>query len=256
MGKDYVRKELEDKLDELSAIEKNALKELTKLPEGKIYAKRRGENCCQFFWKKDSETEYTEKVLKTICEQRKLIEKFVKKYNEKSVLDVVNKISEPKLEKIKMYVKDDMAYICDWYKKQEEIIAKASKYVYSIKAGEDIEILTEKGESVKSKSEKIIADKLNMMNIPYRYEVPLYLKGYGYVKPDFKVLNVSTRKEYYWEHYGMMDNKDYIIKALKKKNSYISNNFIVGDNLIETYESQSCPLDTRNVEKIIKTFLV
>ena len=45
-------------------------------------------------------------------------------------------------------------------------------------------------------------------------------------------------------------------KALKKKNSYISNNFIVGDNLIETYESQSCPLDTRNVEKIIKTFLV
>lgn len=51
---------------------------------------------------------------------------------------MVNKISEPKLEKIKMYVKDDMAYICDWYKKQEEIIAKASKYVYSIKAGEDI----------------------------------------------------------------------------------------------------------------------
>ena len=101
-----------------------------------------------------------------------------------------------------------------------------------------------------------IADKLNMMNIPYCYEVPLYLKGYGYVKPDFKVLNVATRKEYYWEHYGMMDNKDYIIKALKKKNSYISNNFIVGDNLIETYESQSCPLDTRNVEKIIKTFLV
>ena len=42
MGKDYVRKELEDKLDELSVIEKNALKELTKLPEGKIYAKRRG----------------------------------------------------------------------------------------------------------------------------------------------------------------------------------------------------------------------
>ena len=45
-------------------------------------------------------------------------------------------------------------------------------------------------------------------------------------------------------------------RRIKKKNSYISNNFIVGDNLIETYESQSCPLDTRNVEKIIKTFLV
>ena len=33
-----------------------------------------------------------------------------------------------------------------------------------------------------------------MMNIPYCYEVPLYLKGYGYVKPDFKVLNVSNKE--------------------------------------------------------------
>ena len=68
--------------------------------------------------------------------------------------------------------------------------------MYSIKAGEDIEILTEKGESVKSKSEKIIADKLNMMNIPYCYEVPLYLKGYGYVKPDTRrVLLKCSNKE-------------------------------------------------------------
>ncbi len=67
---------------------------------------------------------------------------------------MVNKISEPKLEKIKMYVKDDMAYICDWYKKQEEIIAKASKYVYSIKAGEDIEILTEKKAKVLNRNQR------------------------------------------------------------------------------------------------------
>ena len=59
MGKDYVRKELEDKLDELSAIEKNALKELTKLPEGKIYAKKkRRKIVVNFFWKKDSETDW------------------------------------------------------------------------------------------------------------------------------------------------------------------------------------------------------
>ena len=151
MGKDYVRKELEDKLDELSAIEKNALKELTKLPEGKIYAKRRGENCCQFFWKKDSETdwqylkksedkfateliqrEYTEKVLKTICEQRKLIEKFVKKYNEKSVeetddsskaLDELQKKYDD-IEDKYLRAEAEMANMTQRFKKEQEMLLK------------------------------------------------------------------------------------------------------------------------------------
>ena len=37
------------------------------------------------------------------------------------------------------------------------------------------QILTEKGERVRSKSEKIIADSLNRYNIPYKYEYPLRL---------------------------------------------------------------------------------
>ena len=60
--------------------------------------------------------------------------------------------------------------------------------------GGDNAIITEKGEAVRSKSEKIIADKLYMKEIPYVYEQPLYLKGYGYVVPDFKILNVRTKK--------------------------------------------------------------
>ena len=50
-------------------------------------------------------------------------------------------------------------------------------------------ILTEKGERVRSKSEKIIADFFNRRNIPYKYEKPLYLKGYGTVYPDFTILS-------------------------------------------------------------------
>ncbi|MCH4192124.1 MAG: hypothetical protein LKF52_07435 [Butyrivibrio sp.] len=50
-------------------------------------------------------------------------------------------------------------------------------------------LYTEKGELVRSKSEKIIADKLFMMKIPYHYEKPLKLDSYGYVHPDFTVLN-------------------------------------------------------------------
>lgn len=68
------------------------------------------------------------------------------------------------------------------------------------------EIFTEKGERVRSKSEKIIADKFYIKKIPYRYEYPVSLKDYGTVHPDFIVLNKRTRKEYLWEHLGMMDN--------------------------------------------------
>lgn len=45
-------------------------------------------------------------------------------------------------------------------------------------------ILTEKGERVRSKSEKILADYFYRNGIPYKYEKPLYLKGLGIVHPE------------------------------------------------------------------------
>ena len=55
-------------------------------------------------------------------------------------------------------------------------------------------ILTEKGERVRSKSEKIIADYLYRKNILYKYEKPLYLNGYGIVYPDFYITFQKNRK--------------------------------------------------------------
>ena len=53
-------------------------------------------------------------------------------------------------------------------------------------------ILTERGERVRSKSEKILADLFFRRGIPYKYECPLYLKGYGTVHPDFTFLSERT----------------------------------------------------------------
>ena len=50
----------------------------------------------------------------------------------------------------------------------------------------ELGLITEKGEYVRSKSEKIIADTLTKNNINYVYELPLRLKGYGTVKPDLQ----------------------------------------------------------------------
>ena len=55
-------------------------------------------------------------------------------------------------------------------------------------------ILTEKGERVRSKSEKILADCFYKKGIPYKYEQPLYLKGVGIVYPDFTFLSRKTRQ--------------------------------------------------------------
>lgn len=115
---------------------------------------------------------------------------------------------------------------------------------------------TARGESVRSKSEVIIADTLNRLNVPYRYEYPLKLKGGQTFYPDFLCLNVRTRHELIWEHFGMMDDADYLKKALWKLQLYNDNNYFLGFNLIITMESLRSPIKNRQFEQIIKKFLL
>ena len=120
---------------------------------------------------------------------------------------------------------------------------------------------TANGERVRSKSEVIIADALLRNGVPYCYEVPLKLKRRGEAgsvtfHPDFLCLNVRTRKEFYWEHFGKMGNEDYKENTVGKLNMYVENGFFPGRNLIFTMESGVESLDTRIVEKMIKEFLL
>lgn len=103
------------------------------------------------------------------------------------------------------------------------------------------EIYSEQGERVRSKSEKMIADKLNMLGIPYRYEYPVRLQGCGTVYPDFLFLNRATRKEYIYEHFGMMDNPDYANNTIKKINLYAKNGYVLGKNLLVSWETSHAP---------------
>lgn len=117
------------------------------------------------------------------------------------------------------------------------------------------ELFSNKGEQVRSKSEKIIADKLFELGIPYRYEAPLLLGSMGIIYPDFTMLKVCTREDIYWEHLGMMDDALYCHKALNKVNQYIRNGYIPGKNLLLTFESKSIPINMRNVEIQLRTIL-
>ncbi len=134
----------------------------------------------------------------------------------------------------------------------------AQKYKGRSFATDTPPLLTSKGEHVRSKSEMLIADTLARMGVPYHYEYPLTLNDNGHtftMNPDFLCLNLRTRQEYIWEHFGMMDDAAYSTKTVKKLRTYAQNGIYPGHNLITTAETTELPLNTRYLEKIITQYL-
>lgn len=116
---------------------------------------------------------------------------------------------------------------------------------------------TGKGIRVRSKSEILIADKLDTSGIPFLIEYPLYLSGYGWVYPDFMILDIRDRSIKFWEHHGMMDDKEYVNNSfLSKTQHYIANGYFPGVNLIQTFESSKYPLSTKIIDDYIKKYLL
>lgn len=115
--------------------------------------------------------------------------------------------------------------------------------------------LTQNNERVRSKSEVIIANTLSASGVPYVYE-PVLSFGQAEFRPDFIVLNVRTRTEYYWEHLGMLDDEDYANHSYRKIAVYEKNGIIPGINLILSFESASVPLDIRVINNLIRQFCV
>ena len=118
------------------------------------------------------------------------------------------------------------------------------------------EFFTKKNLRVRSKSEIFIADRLDDFLLPFIFEFPIYLIGRGWVYPDFTVLNIRLRKVYIWEHLGKMDDPGYVQDNLSKIRAYEKSGYFLGDNLILTFETKNLPLDTREIDRIIKHFLL
>ena len=138
----------------------------------------------------------------------------------------------------------------------DERAGEWEKYEFTPKEKDINYIKTRNGEQVRSKSEKIIADELLNAGIPYRYECPLKLNGYNNpIYPDFTVLNKRTGKEYYWEHFGKIDDIDYYAGMQRRLDLYSKNDIFIGDKLIFSYESFHLPISTDLISHIIHTFL-
>lgn len=117
-------------------------------------------------------------------------------------------------------------------------------------------LITAKGERVRSKSEVIIANMLNQLGVPYRYEYPLRMSSGRVVYPDFTCLNVRTRDEFIWEHFGRMNDAEYQVKTFKKLDGFALDGYIHGVNFIYTMENDLRPMNPKYVELLVRTFLL
>lgn len=125
---------------------------------------------------------------------------------------------------------------------------------------------TARGERVRSKSEVIIADTLYRMKIPYRYEYPCRMRVGATGKvlseknslfyPDFTCLNVRTRQEFIWEHFGLVDDCEYAKQMVSKMECYTKNGFFPGRNLIVSMEASEKPLSTNMVQLLVQKHLL
>lgn len=113
---------------------------------------------------------------------------------------------------------------------------------------------TSTGQRVRSKSEVMIADTLTRLDIPYRYEFPIRFKNYT-VHPDFYCLNLRTRQEFIWEHFGIMDDPEYAQNAVSKIQDYQKHGYFSGKNLIATFETKNTPISTKQIEQIAREYL-
>lgn len=116
-----------------------------------------------------------------------------------------------------------------------------------------------KGERIRSKAEKIIADELMANYIPYRYEYPLQLKVGNQTKifrPDFIALNVRTQREYILEHLGMMNKYGYNNSSIGKIGVYEKNGYMLSKNMLITHETYDTPIDIVVLRQYIEEYLL
>lgn len=257
---------VEEELKMLEEIIEKAEKSLKTAPEGSLriskcrettqYYRRTNEKDKngQYIRRKNrslayglAQKEYDKELLQVAKGQKEKLCRFLKEYMPDKMENVYRHLSTEHQKLIMPYILPEEQYVKEW----ESRVYRGKEFE------EDApEIYTEKGERVRSKSEKILADKFKLMGIPYLYECPLRLSGYGIVYPDFTLLNKRTRKEYYMEHFGRMDDEKYAEKVVQKIETYQKNGIYPGEKLLMTFETSKKTLNMIMVEQMLIKYLV
>lgn len=262
----YLQDEIFKRINNLKLVLDYANKELEGIPEGKLYvAPGSTPNAYRYY----TRNEYGEKIYLSATQRKRKQELSKRKYYE-TVSEKADKEMRV-LQKTLLHLKEDSllsAYrkvgpgVTKWVnpilESDEDFRRNWECIPYSgleFAKEDTTEFYTDKGERVRSKSEVLIANTLLRENIPYRYEFP-FDKGYGNcLYPDFTVLRLKDRKEFLWEHWGLMDEAEYVEHNMWKLDAYKAQGIFLGVNLIVSYESKRRPLGTREVKMMIEHYL-
>lgn len=193
-----------------------------------------------------AQRQYDEKVLRAAEAELDSLNKLLLRYKKGSVEDIFEKLPEGRRQIVRPVLITDEEFVRQWLEKPYTGLG--------FEEG-DPEIYNDTGLRVRSKSEAIISNRYNSRSVPLRFEEPLYLKGFGTVYPDFRVLNVRYRKEFIHEHMGKMDDPAYVEDNIKKIKAYIKNGYTIGKNLLLTFETHACPLNINEIDDLIDKFL-
>lgn len=193
-----------------------------------------------------AQRDYNKKVLVAIEANIKTLEAFLAKFCGGEIAEAFTKLKPGRKSMVQPIAVTDEDYAAAW-----------SSLPYKTKGFESgaTEFFTAKGLRVRSKSEAIIASILADAGVPFRYEFPVNVRGMGTVHPDFYCVNPRTRKEFIWEHFGMMSDCDYVENAIGKISLYAKAGWTLGYNLLATFESTAQPLNFKAVKNTLLQFL-
>ena len=109
---------------------------------------------------------------------------------------------------------------------------------------------THNGRLVRSKSELVIANMLEHMDITYKYEEVFYgAIEPGRRLPDFTFETPDGRK-LLWEHLGKLNDLHYLREWDEKRRWYQTNGILEGVNLFTTRDDERGGLDSREIHRV------
>lgn len=191
------------------------------------------------------------RLLTILKKQLLVLEQALREYPIENGTELYYALSAERKALIQSEYEDDETYIKRW---RQMFLGGSQRDSFYERYPITTPYYTERGERVRSKSEKIIADKLAKEGIPYVYEPLTNFANKG-MRPDFAVLNIRLRKTFFGEHFGMMDVPEYAIKCVEKINKYNELGYEYGRNLLYTFETQEAGLDTLLLDRLINSYL-
>ncbi|MBQ8588890.1 MAG: hypothetical protein IJ486_00315 [Firmicutes bacterium] len=108
----------------------------------------------------------------------------------------------------------------------------------------------------RSKSEVTIAMLLDSYQIPYKYEVEVYINEYKNRYPDFCIERPRDKKIIYWEHCGVIAKETYRHDLFYKLGDYHSIGIDLWDNLVLSFDQFDGGIDTTTIENLIHLYLL